>query len=108
MIRVFSLMLLFSVLTAAAPAGVLLKAHYRQVPGTDPEYAQGAVEKNQLAHREVESMFWLILVDEPGDPDEWRQHLDSVTDPKHGSWTVTRASSEEAEAVRSGKIVLQR
>ena len=42
-----------------APAGVLLKAHYRQVPGTDPEYAQVAVEKNQLAHREVESMFWL-------------------------------------------------
>lgn len=101
-------MLLFSLLTAAAPSGVLLKARYRQVPGTDPEYAQGAVEKNDLAHREIVSMVWLILVDEPGDPDEWRNRLQSVTDSKHGSWTVERASAEEVEAVRVGRITLQK
>ncbi len=101
-------MLLFSLLTATAPSGVLLKAHYRQVPGTDPEYAQGAVEKNDLAHREIVTMVWLILVEEPGHPDDWRHRLESVTDPKHGSWTVERASAEEVEAVRSGRIMLQK
>lgn len=101
-------MLLFSLLTAAAPSGVLLKAHYRQVPGTDPEYAQGAVEKNDLAHREIVPMVWLILVDEPGDPDDWRNRLQSVTDSKHGSWSVERASAEDVEGVRSGRITLQK
>src|SRR5258706_16090772 len=103
-LRVLASMLLFSLLTATAPSGVLLKAHYRQVPRTDPEYAQGAVEKNDLAHREVEPMTWLILVDEPADPDDWRHRLDSVTDPKHGSWSVTRASAEEVEAGGAGKV----
>ena len=87
---------------------VLLEAHYRQVPNTDPSYAQGAIEKNDLAHREIEPMVWLILVDEPGDPDTWRQRLDAVTDPKHGSWSVANATTEEVEAVRTGKVTLQK
>jgi hypothetical protein len=53
-------------------------------------------------------MVWLILVDEPGEPRDWRNRLQSVTDPKHGSWTVERASAEEVEAVRSGRITLQK
>jgi hypothetical protein len=95
-------------LAATAPAGVLLEARYRQVAGSNPEYAQGAVEKNDLPHREVRPMVWVILVDEPGDPDEWRQRLDAVTDPKHGSWSVGKATPEEIEGVRSGTITLQK
>ena len=106
-LRILFLMVLFSVLTAAANPGTLLKAHYRQVEGTDPSYGQGAIERNELAHREVEPFLWLILVDD-GDTDDWRRRLDAVTDPKHGSWSVTKASPEEVEAVRSGKIKLQK
>ena len=100
-------MVLFPVLAAAATPETLLKAHYRQVEGTDPSYGQGAIERNELAHREIEPFIWLILVDE-GDSGNWRQRLDAVTNPKHGSWSVTKATPAEVEAVRSGKVKLQK
>ncbi len=87
---------------------VLLKARYTAVPGTDPEYGQGAIERCEVRHRETEHFVWLILVDAPGDTAAWRTKLNEAVDPKHGSFAVERASPEEEEAVRSGKITLQR
>jgi hypothetical protein len=87
---------------------VLLKARYTQVPGTDLEYAQGAVERCEVRHREVERFVWLIAVDPPGDVAEWQAKLNTNVSPKHGRFAVECASAEEVEAVRSGKIVLQR
>jgi hypothetical protein len=108
LLRFLILAMLFSAITATAPSGALLKARYRQVEGTDPSYGQGAIEKNDLAHREIEPMIWLILVDEPGDPATWQNRLAEVTSSKNGSWSVERASPEEVEAVRTGKIALQK
>jgi len=52
---------------------VLLKARYTSVPGTDPEYAQGAIERNELAHREVEQFVWVFEAE--GTPEEWERRL---------------------------------
>jgi len=86
----------------------ILKARYTQVPGTDAEYGQGAIERCDLRHREIERFVWLIAVDPPGDAAAWQKKLNAAVDPKHGAFAVGRASPEEEEAVRSGKIVLQR
>ena len=86
---------------------VILKARYTQVPGTDAEYGQGAIERCDLRHREIERFVWLIAVDPPGDAAEWQKKLNAAVDPKHGAFAVGRASPEEEESVRSGKIVLQ-
>ena len=87
---------------------VILKARYTQVPGTDPEYAQGAIERCEVYHREVERFVWLIAVEAKGDVAEWEARLNANVSPKHGRFAVERASPEEAEAVRLGKIALQR
>jgi hypothetical protein len=87
---------------------VLLEARYTPVPGSNPEYAQGAIERNDLRHREIEPFVWVILVDAPADPAEWQRKLCASVDPKHGSFTVRPATAEEEEALRAGNITLQR
>ena len=86
---------------------VLLKAHYTQVAGTDPEYAQGAIERNELAHREIEHFVWIFEAEE-GTPEEWESRLNATVDPRHGSFAVECATAEEEERVRNGTIALQR
>ena len=87
---------------------VILKARYTPVPGTDIEYAQGAIERCDVRHREIARLVWLIAVDPPGDAAEWQAKLNANVDPKHGRFLVECATNEEVEAVRSGTIVLQR
>jgi len=87
---------------------VLLKARYTSVEGTDPEYAQGAIERNELRHRPLPHLEWLILVDGPAGPAEWQAKLNAAVDPKHGSFTVECATAEEERAVREGRITMQR
>ncbi|HJW96472.1 MAG TPA: hypothetical protein VJ901_22875 [Thermoanaerobaculia bacterium] len=89
-----------------AMAVVLLKAHYTQVPGTDPEYAQGAIERNEVAHREISHFVWVFEAE--GTPDSWEKRLNASVDPKHGSFTVECATADEEERVRNGTIELQR
>lgn len=86
----------------------LLKAFYSQVKGSDPEYGQGAIEKNELPHREVARFVWLIQVPAPADAADWQRRLNAAVDPKHGSFRVVRASEEEKRAVAEGRIVLQK
>jgi len=87
---------------------VILEARYTQVPGTDVEYGQGAIERCEVLHREIAPNVWLIAVDPPGDAAEWQARLNANVDPKHGRFAVACATKEEVEAVRSGKIALQR
>ena len=94
--------------SAAAMDGILLKARYSAVAGSDPEYGQGAIERNDLPHREIEHFVWLILVDPPGDVHAWESKLNEAVDRNHGSFKVESASDEEVRAVKSGKITLQR
>jgi hypothetical protein len=98
---------LIIILLLAMNETVLLKARYSAVPGTDAEYGQGAIERCDLHHREVEHFVWLFAVEPPGDTGAWQVKLNAAVDPRHGSFTVERASPEEEEAVRSGKIALQ-
>ena len=85
---------------------VLLKAHYTSMPGADPEYGQGAIERNDLAHREIEHFVWVFEAE--GEPAEWEAKLNAAVDPKHGSFTVECATPEEEQGVRDGTITLQR
>jgi hypothetical protein len=110
MIRTITLVLLALVAYdgRAMTDGALLEARYTQVPGTDVEYAQGAIEKNDLAHREIRPLTWLIRVEDPRDPATWQQRLNAVLDPKHGTFTVQPATPEEEKLVENGTITLQR
>jgi hypothetical protein len=110
MIRTITLVLLSLVAyeARAMTAGALLEARYSQVPDTDVEYAQGAIEKNDLAHREIRPLIWLIRVEDPRDPATWQQRLNAVLDPKHGAFTVQPATPEEEKLVDNGTITLQR
>ena len=87
---------------------VLLKARYTAERGTDPEYAQGAIERCEVRHREVAHFVWLFAAEPAGTPAEWQKRLNENVDPRHGRFAVERATPEEEEAVRSGTIVLQR
>jgi len=99
---------LLCAMLAASTDTALLKAFYSQVKGSDPEYGQVAIEKNELPHREIERFIWLIQVAAPADPATWQRKLNDAVDPKHGSFRVTDASAEEKRRVAEGKIVLQK
>jgi hypothetical protein len=94
---------------ANADANVtLLKARYTAAPGSDPEYAQGAIERYELPHREIEHFVWLIQVPSPGDASQWAGRLNEVVESRHGSFRVEIASDEERCKVESGEITLQK
>ena len=86
---------------------IVLKARYTSMPNADPEYGQGAIERNDLAHREIAHFVWLIET-EDGTPEDWQTKLNASVDPKHGSFAVECATAEEEQAVRDGTIALQR
>jgi hypothetical protein len=92
----------------ADPEVQLLKARYTAVPDSDPEYAQGAIERHELAHREIEHFVWLIQVPLPGDVAEWTRKLNDAVDARHGSFRVEKATDEERRKVESGEITLQK
>ena len=96
------------VLALHAPEAILFKVHYTAVPGTDPSYAQGAIERHELRHRPLPNLEWLILVESPADPAEWQARLNDTVNPKHGRFTVECASAEEERAVREGRITMQK
>ena len=89
-----------------APEDTVLKARYIAVERTDPEYGQGAIERNELLHHPLPNLRWLILAD--GSAEDLQAKLNDAVDPKHGSFVVECASEDEEEAVRSGKITMQR
>jgi hypothetical protein len=96
------------VLALHAPEDVVLKVRYAAVEGTDPSYGQGAIERNDLRHRPLPNLEWLILVETTADPAEWQARLNDTVNPKHGSFTVECASAEEERAVREGRITMQK
>jgi hypothetical protein len=108
MITILLLLALHAPEATAVHDDVLLKARYTAVEGTDPEYGQGAIERNDLRHHPLPHLEWLILVDAPADAAEWQAKLNASIDPKHGSFVVECASAEEEKAVREGTIILQR
>jgi len=108
MITILILLALHAPKATAMPDDVLLKVRYTAVSGTDIEYAQGAIERNDLRHRPLPNLEWLILVERPGDPAEWQTKLNAAVDPKHGSFTVECATAEEEKGVREGRIVMQK
>ena len=89
-----------------APEDSVLKARYIAVEGTDVEYGQGAIERNELLHHPLPHLTWLIVADV--NPDDLQAKLNAAVDPKHGSFVVECASEEEEAGVRSGKIAMQR
>jgi hypothetical protein len=102
---------LLAVVICAIPAiaddKVLLKAYYTPVEGSDPEYGQVAIEKNELPHREIARLVWLIQVPAPADPPDWQRRLNDAVDRRHGSFRVSRATADEERQVAEGKITLQ-
>ena len=108
MITILLLLALHAPEATAMHDDVLLKARYTPIEGTDPSYGQGAIERNELRHRPLPNLEWLILVDGPADPAEWQTKLNAAVDPKHGSFTVECASAEEERGVREGRITMQK
>ncbi len=107
MILILLLWALHAPKATAMTDDVLLKARYQLVPGTDPGYAQGAIERNDLRHRPMPGLQWLILVEGPADPATWQSRLNAAVDPKHGEFLVECPTAEEEAAVRAGTISFQ-
>lgn len=86
---------------------MLLKVRYIAVEGTDVEYGQGAIERNELEHSVLGPADWLIRVAPPADSLQWNARLDASVDPKHGRFHVERPTDEELRRVESGEITFQ-
>ena len=92
----------------AAAKDVLLEARYTAVEGSDPEYAQGAIERYELPHREIEKMVWIIQVPGPANVGEWKRNLNAAVDARHGSFEVAMATDEQRRKVECGEVTLQK
>lgn len=103
-----TILLMLALHAPKADAMTLFKAHYIAVEGTDPEYGQGAIERNELRHHPLPKLQWLILTDESMSANDLQAKLNAAVDPKNGSFTVGAPSPDEEEQVRSGKIEFQR
>jgi hypothetical protein len=108
MITILLLLALHAPKATAMTNDVLLKARYTAAEGTDPEYGQGAIERNELRHHPLPHLEWLILADAPVSPSELQAKLNDAVDPKHGSFVVESPTADEEEQVRAGKITFQR
>ena len=108
MITILLLLALHAPKATAMTNEVLLKARYTAVEGTDPEYGQGAIERNELRHHPLPHLEWLILTDAPVTPSELQAKLNDAVDPKHGSFVVESPTAQEEEQVRAGKITFQK
>ena len=86
------------------PSSGLLKVTF---DGSDRELAQGAIERHDLRHREIEPRVWLIEV-ESGSAAEWAERLTQALPKGSGRFEGKIATSEEIERVRRGEITLQR
>lgn len=86
----------------------LFEARYTAVPGTDESYGQGAVERNDLRHREISHFIWVIQPEDDASALEWQERLNAAVDPSHGSFRVARATAEEERQLACGEIELQR
>jgi hypothetical protein len=75
--------------------------------GQERELAQGAIERHELPHREIEPRVWLIAVEE-GTPDEWARRLTAALPRDAGRFEGRAASPGEVEKVRRGEITLQK
>lgn len=93
---------------SAASEPALLKAIYTATPDSDPEYGQGAIERNELAHREIVHFVWLIQVPGPASTEEWQRRLNESVKPEHGVFRVVEATAEEKRQVATGEITLQK
>jgi hypothetical protein len=101
------LTLLLSAKVMASEQHCILKARYIPAAGTDIEYGQGAIERNELPHFPLEPVLWLIRVPAPGDPAEWQRRLDASVGRELGSFQVEPPTAEELRRVEMGEITFQ-
>jgi hypothetical protein len=99
--------ILFSAPIMASEAFCILKVRYLAVEGTDIEYGQGAIERNELAHSPLEPVVWLIRVPAPGEPAEWQRRLDAAVDRSLGTFEVEQPTPDEMRRVDAGEIRFQ-
>ncbi len=86
---------------------MILKVRYIAVKGTDIEYGQGAIERNELEHGVLDSSTWLIRI-APSDPRSWEAKLNASVDPNHGCFLIEQPTEEELRGVESDEITFQK
>lgn len=84
----------------------LMSATFTPATGADREHGQGAIERLELAHREIQQNLWLIATPDDSVP-EWTSRLNAVLPEGTGTFSLSVASEEETEKVRTGEIQLQ-
>ena len=99
----FGLMLIHAMNTHAG----LYQARYTPRPNADIEYAQGAIERCELAHREIEPLLWLVRADVTT-AHELAGRLNAAVVPEVGTFSVEEASEEQRRRIESGEIELQK
>lgn len=86
---------------------MILKAIYLPVEGSDVEYGQGAIERNELSHAPLSDTEWLIRVDSSRDASEWQDRLNRSVDAAHGRFRLETPTPEELDRVARGAIAFQ-
>lgn len=86
---------------------MILKAIYLPVEGSDVEYGQGAIERNELPHAPLSDTEWLIRVDAVSGASEWQSRLNRSVDAAHGRFCVETPAPEELQRVTRGEIAFQ-
>ena len=105
--RVITIIVLFMVSMNPSEEMVVRKAVYFPVEGTDREHGQGAIERNELPHCEVEPNVWFIRVPAPGSCGEWQARLNRVVDRRYGKFEVRELSEEEHRRIERGEVRFQ-
>jgi hypothetical protein len=107
-VAVAILCLMISISALGEEEMMILKVRYIAVEGTDIEYGQGAIERNELEHSVLGSTTWLIRVAPPGDPRTWGAKLNASVDPNHGCFHIEQPTDEELRRVETGEIAFQK
>jgi hypothetical protein len=85
----------------------LYQARYTPRPNTDVEYAQGAIERCELAHREIQPLLWLVGA-EGVDARDLADRLNAAVVPDVGTFQVEEATEEQCRQLEAGEIELQK
>jgi hypothetical protein len=84
----------------------VLKVRYIPAANTDFEHGQGSIERNELAHREIEPLVWLVRVEKP-DRGEWERKL-TTSAGGNGRFEVELPTDDEQRRIDAGEITFQR
>lgn len=104
---IITLIILLAFPANAGGDTVVRKAIYFPVEGTDIEHGQGAIERIEVSHCEVERNVWFVRLPAPGSCEDWQRRLNEVVGAPYGRFEVKELTESEQGRVDRGEIRFQ-